>query len=208
MTPNQQPAQDPKAQLVLEAATKIFLQHGFSAATTDMIQKEAGVSKATVYNRYPNKEALFFAVIQNGCSNTISQLKAIQPLSDKIENILFEFGNTYLSVTLSSNSLALYRTVTAEALRFPQIANAFYNAGPKSTIAIVSEYLVQAADKNEINIQSIGVEPAAALFISMLRGEGHMIGVMFPDAVPSKVQVEAWTNCAVQTFMKAFGVSS
>jgi len=208
VTPNQQPAQDPKAQLVLEAATKIFLQHGFSAATTDMIQKEAGVSKATVYNRYPNKEALFFAVIQNGCSNTISQLKAIQPLSDKIENILFEFGNTYLSVTLSSNSLALYRTVTAEALRFPQIANAFYNAGPKSTIAIVSEYLVQAADKNEINIQSIGVEPAAALFISMLRGEGHMIGVMFPDAVPSKVQVEAWTNCAVQTFMKAFGVSS
>ncbi|REG83660.1 TetR/AcrR family transcriptional regulator [Marinomonas pollencensis] len=206
MTSEQQQPQDPKAILVLEAATKIFLQYGFSASTTDMIQKEAGVSKATVYNRYPNKEALFFAVVKQGCWQTTSQLKRIQTQSVSLERVLTEFGNTYLTMTLSAHNLALFRTAAAEALRFPNIANTFYNSGPKATIEIVSEYLERAADHNEINIQSIGVEPAAALFISMLRGEGHMIGVMFPEAVPSKIQIEQWTKNAVQTFMKAFAV--
>ncbi|MDB9680909.1 TetR/AcrR family transcriptional regulator, partial [Acinetobacter baumannii] len=38
-----------KDQKILDAATKFFLIHGFSGTTTDMIQKEAGVSKATMY---------------------------------------------------------------------------------------------------------------------------------------------------------------
>src|SRR3546814_6513872 len=38
-----------KALTVLRAARNVFLTHGFSAATTDMIQREAGVSKSTVY---------------------------------------------------------------------------------------------------------------------------------------------------------------
>lgn len=37
-----------KALTVLRAARNVFLTHGFSA-TTDMIQREAGVSKSTVY---------------------------------------------------------------------------------------------------------------------------------------------------------------
>jgi len=202
---SEQPApQDPKAQLVLEAATKIFLQRGFSAATTDMIQKEAGVSKATVYNRYPNKEALFFAVIEKGCSNTISQVKAIQASADSIDKVLAEIGYTYLKFTLSREGLALFRTVAAEAIRFPNIADAFYTAGPKMTLEIISEHIARAADRNEIKVQSIGVEQAASLFISMLRGEGHMIGVMYADSVPSQIQIEKWTKNAVDTFMKAF----
>lgn len=204
MTTEQQPPQDQKAQIVLEAATKIFLQHGFSASTTDMIQKEAGISKATVYNRYPNKEALFSAVIKSACSNTISQVRAIQTSSDNIENTLSEVGLTYLNITLSPKSLALFRTVAAEAIRFPHMASAFYTAGPKAIVDIVSGHLIHAANKNEINIQTIGVEQASTLFISMLRGEAHMIGVMFPDSIPSKVQIEIWTKNAVQTFIKAF----
>lgn len=39
----------PKARYVLEAARKIFLTDGFSAATTDMIQREALVSNSTGY---------------------------------------------------------------------------------------------------------------------------------------------------------------
>src|SRR3546814_9810578 len=41
-----------KALTVLRAARTVFLTHGFSAATTDMIQREAGVSKSTVYAHY------------------------------------------------------------------------------------------------------------------------------------------------------------
>ena len=44
---------DDKAAAVLAGARSVFLAPGFSAATTDMIQRAADVSKATVYARYP-----------------------------------------------------------------------------------------------------------------------------------------------------------
>ena len=53
-----------KKDRVAIAATDVFLTHGFSAATTDMIQQAAGVSKATVYASWSSKEALFSAVIE------------------------------------------------------------------------------------------------------------------------------------------------
>ena len=56
-----------KARTVLHAARKIFLIHGFNGATTDMIQREAGVSKSTVYAHFANKEILFLAVIKSEC---------------------------------------------------------------------------------------------------------------------------------------------
>ena len=52
-----------KALTVLRAARTVFLTHGFSAATADMIQREAGVSSPR-FTRYANKEALFTAVIE------------------------------------------------------------------------------------------------------------------------------------------------
>ncbi|MFY0080494.1 TetR/AcrR family transcriptional regulator, partial [Acinetobacter baumannii] len=63
-----------KDQKILEAATKFFLIHGFSGTTTDMIQKEAGVSKATMYGCFKNKEAMFAAVIERKCANMQEQI--------------------------------------------------------------------------------------------------------------------------------------
>ena len=47
-----------KALVMVRAAQKIFFSHGFFAATTDMIQKEAGVSKSTLYQYYKSKEGM------------------------------------------------------------------------------------------------------------------------------------------------------
>ncbi len=46
-----------KAQL-LDAATKVFLEHGFSGASMDLVRQEAGVSNGSLYHHYPTKEKL------------------------------------------------------------------------------------------------------------------------------------------------------
>ena len=48
-----------KTQAIIKAACYYFLQYGYNGATTDLIQKKAGVSKATLYNHFPTKESLF-----------------------------------------------------------------------------------------------------------------------------------------------------
>jgi len=44
--------------LLLDAAAKVFLEHGFTAASMDMVRQEAGVSNGSLYHHYPTKAAL------------------------------------------------------------------------------------------------------------------------------------------------------
>jgi len=44
--------------LLLDAATKVFLDHGFTAASMDLVRQQAGVSNGSLYHHYPTKAAL------------------------------------------------------------------------------------------------------------------------------------------------------
>lgn len=196
-----------KALAVLNAATTVFLTHGFSAATTDMIQREARVSKATMYACFPNKEALFAAVIERQCAAMAEATRAIASDPGNVARTLAGIGLSYLTIVLSPNGMALYRVVTAEAPRFPDLGRRFYLAGPQTVISVLAERLHEAARRGEIDVQSIGVDAAAALFISMVRGEGQMQALTHPDSQPSAAQMDHWVQIAVTAFLGAFGPS-
>jgi len=55
---------DRKRAAVIEAAIDEFRASGFDATSMDRIAARAGVSKRTVYNHFPSKEALFAAILQ------------------------------------------------------------------------------------------------------------------------------------------------
>lgn len=48
---------------VLRAALDLFGERGIDATSMDAIAQESGVSKATIYNHWPNKEALLIDVM-------------------------------------------------------------------------------------------------------------------------------------------------
>lgn len=56
---------DVKVRQIRQAARTLFLRHGFGGVTTAALVKEAGVSKETLYSRYPNKEAVFTDVLEH-----------------------------------------------------------------------------------------------------------------------------------------------
>jgi len=58
------PAEKRRAQLI-KAATKIILKKGYDGATTEMIAREAGLTKGALYFHFGNKEDIFFAVVQS-----------------------------------------------------------------------------------------------------------------------------------------------
>ncbi len=51
---------------ILAAAEKLFTQHGFEQVTMDVVAKEAEFTKRTLYQYFPSKEDLFFAVVLRG----------------------------------------------------------------------------------------------------------------------------------------------
>ena len=47
-------------QAISDAATRLFVEHGFDAVTIDQIAEAADVGRMTVFNHFPRKEEMFF----------------------------------------------------------------------------------------------------------------------------------------------------
>jgi AcrR family transcriptional regulator len=62
---------------ILDAAGQVFLEHGFQGASVDEIAEVACAGKPTIYARFPNKHALFTAVIER----LVSRHTSLDPLS-------------------------------------------------------------------------------------------------------------------------------
>lgn len=193
-----------RADTILNAARSVFLAHGFSAATTDMIQREARVSKSTVYATWPTKEALFAAVIQRECGQFANSLRHMEFESEDITRSLIRLARAYLGLVVSPTGLALYRVIVAEAPRFPELGRTFFAAGPEVVASIVGQFLERAAARGQIDVQAVGYTTAANLFISIVRGEAQLECLTHPNARPSDAQIDRWVEAAVHTFVNAF----
>lgn len=60
---------------ILGAATKVFLERGFSGATLDDIAAAAGFSKGAVYSNFDDKDALFLALVDEEFAWRLDQLR-------------------------------------------------------------------------------------------------------------------------------------
>lgn len=76
---------------ILDAATRIFHEHGYSGATTNDIADEAGVSVGSLYQYFPNKDALLVALTQRHIEATTSELTNLLialPSNSELDEIL------------------------------------------------------------------------------------------------------------------------
>lgn len=56
-------------QAISDAATRLFMEHGFDGVTIDQIAQAADVGRMTVFNHFPRKEDMFFDLDEQGRSD-------------------------------------------------------------------------------------------------------------------------------------------
>jgi AcrR family transcriptional regulator len=88
------------------------------------IAENAGVSIKTLYRHFDNKDDLFVAVIQTACTTNPGSEEP--PWLDRppLEG-LTQAGSEHLPFALSAEQLALYRVVTRDAQRFPELGKRY-----------------------------------------------------------------------------------
>jgi AcrR family transcriptional regulator len=59
---------DERRERLLSAALELFSRQGFAGTTTKQIAHYAGVTEAIVFRHFPNKEELYWAVIEQQCA--------------------------------------------------------------------------------------------------------------------------------------------
>lgn len=81
------------------AAVRVFAQKGFNQSTIAEIAREAGVSDATIYEYFPNKEELLFSIpfetARKGKESLAAHLKFIRGSANKLRAIIYGYLNFY-----------------------------------------------------------------------------------------------------------------
>jgi AcrR family transcriptional regulator len=108
--------------LLLDAASRVFLAHGYGAATMSAIAVEARMSKRTVYQVFPSKLALFDALLED----RIFQLPIPPDLggADQAER-LTRVVLAIADILLRPERTGLIRLVINDGQASPELATAF-----------------------------------------------------------------------------------
>ncbi len=119
---------------ILDVAAVLFLRDGFAATSIEAIASGAGVSKRTLYARFPRKEAVFVAVVRRLIGDWLQGFDAAIESAASLETALLAAGRRMLDVALTPAALALHRLMVAEAGRFPELVAALRDGGSRSGI--------------------------------------------------------------------------
>ncbi len=109
---------------ISEAAIQVLLSHGTERFTTTRVAERAGVSVGTLYQYYPNKQSLLFAVLEHHLSKVAATVEAAclrairMPLAEMIRAMVEAFVD--VKTERVDISVALYRA--AADLGGPELA--------------------------------------------------------------------------------------
>jgi AcrR family transcriptional regulator len=98
---------------ICEATIQVLLSHGADRLTTTRVAERAGVSVGTLYQYYPNKQALLFAVLESHLNNVAAKVEAAceaachKPLAEMVREMVEAFVDAKME--RADISVALYR---------------------------------------------------------------------------------------------------
>jgi AcrR family transcriptional regulator len=185
---------------ILEAATDLFLEVGYEQTSIDAILLQSGGSKSTLYAYFPTKQDLFRAVIDNVVAN--SDLGGALDLNVNARAVLTEFAVARQRIVLSPRHRAVLGLVIAERVRFPDLAQIYWERGPQRTGRQLITYLEALRNRDVLAIDD--AEEAAEFFIGMLfqRWAKHVYYTNQPP--PSEALMRARAERVVARFWAAY----
>lgn len=188
---------------ILEAAYDVFVEHGFSGATTDMIQAASATSKATMYAHFRSKETLFHEMVEYRLSQSLLEFRELSNENDSIEEFLLMLGYELLRNVLDEDGVKLGRLMIAESTRFPLLGTLFNITGPKAITDIVEMRLSEANRRKELDVPE--PELAAEQFAGIIKGDYYLRALLGYEIPPGK-HIKRYVEKSVAAFLKAYAL--
>jgi TetR/AcrR family transcriptional repressor of mexJK operon len=196
-----------KRRAIVNAATEVFLQKGYLATNMDEIAALAAVSKQTVYKNFPGKETLFLEIVSSVTNRANDRVHGeIPDLADSedIAVYLRRYAYQQLTIVLTPRVMQLRRLVIGEVGRFPELARALFDGGPRRTMAAMAVLFERLADRGLLAIDDPAV--AASQFNWLIMGEPLNRAMLLGDeAIPKPAELRRHAAAGVRMFLASYG---
>ncbi len=192
-----------KERQILDGAAAAFAESGYEGASMSHIAVMAGVSKGTLYNYFDGKKALFGAFVQRECTQRLLLIFDEIEHDAPIEATLLRIGRRIVDMLLSESGLLIYRMVVAEAQKFPELAEAFHDAGPKRALERMTTLIGIQADAGNLVVADPGF--AADQLFALMQTRVVVKRRMGLMSVVTEPEIERVVREAVQLFLRGYG---
>jgi len=192
-----------KRRSILEAAQRLFLATGFEGTSVEQIAAEAGVSKLTVYSHFTDKEALFFAAVEERCREQLPDALFDAAPSGPIRARLLAIGLRFHELLASEEALALHRMLMGDPRTVERLGELLWNAGPARILASLEALLGTAVARGELEITQVG--EAARQFLWLLKGDINLRLLCGSAGCRHGGDGRAHVASVVEMFLRAYG---
>lgn len=188
---------------MIEAARAVFIEHGYERTTLDMVIARAGGSRRTLYECFGDKAGLFRAVVEESTETLLSNLSSLPQDASTPRAVLNQYAEAYLNMVLSEEALAFYRLMVAESPKFPELGQAFYEAGPLRLRHHLTAYLQQSHDAGQLRIPD--PQLAARQFFGLIKNDYQMSALLCTGSpAGSSKDPAADAHAAVEVFLRGY----
>lgn len=144
---------------ILAAALEAFATRGFAATKLDEVADKAGISKGTLYLYFPNKEALFKAVVREMLvPNLVKAEAALAHAGGPSRELLLGIMKGLVGVA-GTRLGAIPKLVIAEAGNFPDLAKFYLEEIIQRGMGMFTRVLQRGIDRGEFKAVDAAVVP-------------------------------------------------
>ena len=204
MTPSDTPVRltDRKRAAIIDAAVAEFRAAGYEATSMDRIAATAGVSKRTVYNHFPSKEALFGHIVEDlmarGEDERATPYRADAPLRGQ----LLELVAHKLRLLHDPDFADLARVAIAAGLHSPALARELMERLGRREHAVTAWVRAAAADGR---LKAPDPAFAAMQLESLIKGFAFWPQLAMAQPLLTEAEQAAVAGSAVDMFLAYYG---
>lgn len=191
-----------KERQILAGAARAFAEDGYEGASMSRIASLAGVSKGTLYNYFDSKRALFSAFVHRECGEVVAVIFDDLDASLSPETALPNICRRMLEMLTSPAGLLIYRMVVAEAGKFPELAEAFFEAGPRRALAAMAAWINRQRDAGRLDVPD--PQFAAEQLFGLMQTKMLMRRRLRLSEATSPAEIDFVVQAGVRVFLRAY----
>lgn len=191
-----------KTEAILDAAAEVFGERGLASSMGE-IARRAAVSKQTIYNHFGSKPELIRAIVDRRVEEIIAPLLAPEG-EEHPEEALTAFGRFMIAVVMKQRGTSMLRMTVESAVDQPDVARAFYEAGPLTSRRRLADFLRMETSAGRMAVDDPTL--AAEFFAGMVIGSHQLAHLLGQGQELDDAEIDRIAAEAAKRFMRAYSV--